>query len=558
MVRGATRQELGAARLLGDEGTSVPRGASDLATDGRAVRPPPADVSLGDLRVCVAPGVVRALVPAASEHRGCAHRRPDRHPGGAVVRPGDGCHRGAHLAGASDQLPLRVDVQPRELDPAPDAGDVHPARPAAERAPGWYAVVVACHFVSAQIDWQGNFMVPALFLFELLQPKGTRRIGRVVMLGIASILSTGAVIVAHGFFLTVNGQSRAMVMSGAGGPAPAWELSRITDYAAAGIRNTLAMARGSIHAEAAIDVQGWFAAQGRNAVAMFTWPGALATAAGVAWFAVSRRRTLLPGVVLLVPGVLNIVLFRRYWDHEFWPYHAAAGVAITTAELCRLLPWKFVGVAIVAGIVGFSAYGVHDRLESWRTNDYRDGARELDELLENPDDILVCDGRASLLTFYMRHWVVARATPESLDDVYAMTKAGRIANPMVVLVISDASLPRGASEVELALGRFGTVRGISADEVAAPDASLQAPREPRPALARPAQPMTASRALLSVNPLTLTGSATAAWKPTCVPTSHGALGIGRKTTPPPEASSVTGPTGTNPEPMRPNRDWRSR
>jgi hypothetical protein len=336
------------------------------------------------------------------------------------------------------------------------------------RAAPWplYAAPVVSQFLAGQMDWQGHFAVPAIFAWELARRRGDRRIRRVFALGVASVASAFVVVVLIGFFVDTEVRAYDLARAGAGGPAPAFEPGRIFRYAAAGVHDAVATSSGSL--EKGVTWAAWAAPLRENVAAFFTWGAVALVAIGAVLAPFLRTPALVLGLVLLLPGLLNIVVFRAHAWHEFWLWYATPGVAMLVPEVLRLVLRRPILVAAgLAVVAGWCAWSARDVIARWRTTDVRDAGRELDQLATRPDDILVLDLRFAQVTYYARSWVLAVSPPSgTLHEIRELKMTGRMKNALVFLVTQKPEeVPVSSLESELA--RFGAVRPLPAEEVAA-------------------------------------------------------------------------------------------
>jgi hypothetical protein len=317
------------------------------------------------------------------------------------------------------------------------------------------------------MDWEGHFTVPALLVYEILRPREDRRMRRVLVLGCVSLASAAVVFVLHGYFQDLAARSPAILASG-GGDLPKFSFASIPKYAADGIQVAFRSADASV---AGVESQGastWFARQGRYLTEMFTWPAALAILAGIVMAFTRLTNGLALGMTLLVPGLLNVLVFRHHAsEHEYWTYYLAPGVAVTTAEVVRiLLKPRILAVAFLATVAAFSVHRIHQKLGEGREFDFKHLALELDQFLEHENEILICDVRFAPVTFYTRHWVVADMFSgrswEHVENFRGLKKTGGLPNPVSFLVV-----PLGADPPLEELSGYGTLRRLDPPEVSA-------------------------------------------------------------------------------------------
>lgn len=329
--------------------------------------------------------------------------------------------------------------------------------------PSAYGLVLLAHFLAGQMDWEGHFTVPALGLYEIARPRGDRRLGRVAALAVTSLASAAVVFILHGYFRHVSDRQYQLLASGM--PIPGFRIGSVLDYLADGLRNAWTVARASVVPEVKIPASDWLRIHGRRATELFTWPGAILTAAGVVLTFVRRTDSLWLGTTLLVPGVLNVVVFTQHSPaHDYWQYYATPGVVLLAAGVLRRTRPTILMWGLLLAIASFSALRVHERMTADRTDDDRNFAAELDRFLE-PDEILVVDVRFIPVTFYARHWIVAEVSStavwEHMAALTALRKAGRITNPLSFLVV-----PVGQPPPLEDLARYGTLQRLEAAEVA--------------------------------------------------------------------------------------------
>jgi hypothetical protein len=336
---------------------------------------------------------------------------------------------------------------------------------ARHRPAGAWAPALAAHVVACQMDWEGHFTVPALLLYELTRPREDRRIGRVAALAVASVVSGAAVFAIQGWFLqTVDATPAAITGAGV---LPACSLARLPDDLARGVRAAFETAGVALRGEPPAGAIAWLEQQRGYLGELFTWPALILVAAGIATAFVRLTDGLAMGIALLVPGLLNVLLFRRHAAaHDYWTYYMTAGVALTAAEALRILARpRWIAAVVLAVIVVHSALRVREKIEEGRTNDYVRLASELDGLLLRDDEILVGDVRMIPATFYTRHWLVAEdragGSWEHAPAIAALKKAGRLPNPVTFLVVPMGGVPPLGE-----LARQGTLHELDPPEVA--------------------------------------------------------------------------------------------
>lgn len=328
--------------------------------------------------------------------------------------------------------------------------------------PSNYGLVILAHFLAGQMDWEGHFTVPALGIYEIARPRGDRRLGRIAALAVTSLASAAVVLVIHGYFKLVSDHQYELLASGAA--IPGVRLNSIAHYFAEGLGNARTVARASVTPDVPFTVSYWLRAHGTRAVELFTWPAAIMTAAGLVLTFVRRTDPLWLGTALLVPGILNIVVFSHHsTEHDYWQYYAAPGVVLLTVEVLRRMRPALVVWGLLLAIGVFSALRIHERMTADRTDDDRNLAAELDRFLE-PDEILVVDVRFIPATFYARHWLLAEvSSAEVWEHMAALTtlkKAGRITRPLSFLIV-----PVGKPPPLEDLERYGTLQRLEAVEV---------------------------------------------------------------------------------------------
>jgi hypothetical protein len=332
------------------------------------------------------------------------------------------------------------------------------------RSPLVYAPVLVAQFLAGQMDWEGHFLVPALLLYEALLPRGERRVGRVVALGVASLLSAAVALAFRGFYDVLGRQSLEILQAG-GGQLPRFAAGSFFEYLVEGVRGAARTFTASAGASG-VGTGEWLRGQLSFATAMFTWPATIAAGLGVALALVRRSEMLALGLALLVPGLLNVVVFRNHAaTHEYWLYYALPGVVVTTIEVARRLPWRPVlATGLVLAIAGASVHRIATTRTDGRTSEYRDLAAELDRFFEREDEILVLDVRFTATAFYTRHWSVAHSVSgrswENVDEIAALTKAGLLRRPVTFLLV-----PLGTPPPLEELSRHGPIRTIHRPEL---------------------------------------------------------------------------------------------
>ena len=312
------------------------------------------------------------------------------------------------------------------------------------RAAPWplYALPVASHFAAAQMDWQAHFAVPAIFVWELARRReGGPKIARVFVLGLASLAAAFTVVVLFGFFVDTALRAYALLKAGAGGELPAFEVALAARYFSTGFHDAITTSAGS--AAASPSFADWAAWQRENVATFFTWPAALLVAAGAALALVRRTPALVLGLVLLLPGLLNVVVFRSHAKHEFWLWYATPGVAVVIAEVLRPSSGGRCSWASASrpsshappGASTMSSPMAHDRPPGRGPRARRAGR---------------APGRRPRRRSPLRHRDVLhaplgpgpRARAGTLQELHDVKMAGRISNPLVFLV---AGKPDGAS-----------------------------------------------------------------------------------------------------------------
>jgi Dolichyl-phosphate-mannose-protein mannosyltransferase len=321
------------------------------------------------------------------------------------------------------------------------------------RASTWpaYLLVVGSQVVAAQLDWQAHFVVPALFLYEWSRPRADRRFGRVMLLAFASVLSAGIALALIGFLGDAAG--RAFPPTGAGGALPAFEIGALGTYVKKGVLGTVATAAANVRGQVSPSVGAWFERQAIHVGSMFTWPAALAVFAAAVTRCFRRSEGLTVGLLLLVPGVLNVLVFRLHaTNHEFWTYCAAPGVAILVPEVTRIVTKSWLGAAgWTLVIVAFAAPTIASRVHDLGTSRLEQVATEVAGLLERPSDVVVCDDRFAVVSYYSRHWTLPVENPlAEAPGLVADKRAGRLHGSLVLLVADDAAARQPGFESVLA------------------------------------------------------------------------------------------------------------
>ena len=285
------------------------------------------------------------------------------------------------------------------------------------------------------------------------------------LLGLASLVSGVVVFCIHGYFSLVSDRAFDLVMAGT--PLPAFSFGSLGSYLAAGARNALKVGSESVAPDAPVGIIEWLRWQVRSFTELFTWPAAIATILGAVLPGVRRTELGKAGVVLLVPGVLNIVVFSKHGaGHDYWQYYLLPGVVVvSTAVLHVIQRRRLLVVSFLLATAVFAGFRIHQRMTSDRSEDDRNLTRELDALLRHDDEVLVVDVRFVPLAFYSTHWVLAEASSghswEHIAGLAALKKAGRLARPLTFFVV-----PLGSAPPLGELAGYGTLETVEAPEVA--------------------------------------------------------------------------------------------
>ncbi len=150
-----------------------------------------------------------------------------------------------------------------------------------------YVPVLLAHVVATWMDWEGHFTVPALLVYECLRPRGDRRIGRVVALGVMGLIAAAAVFAVHGFWADVAFDAKEALVAGRSF-TPRFDLAMTGSYVLSGVKNALWTVRGLGEIRSTLAPAAWALNQGATVLEMHTIPVILAAVAGVLCRVVSR------------------------------------------------------------------------------------------------------------------------------------------------------------------------------------------------------------------------------------------------------------------------------
>ncbi len=202
-----------------------------------------------------------------------------------------------------------------------------------DRPPRLYSVVLAAHFLAGQMDWEGHFTVPALCLLECLRPRPDRRWGRVFAMAIVSVVSVAVVLVIHGFFVDIDERAVASAY-GSHEAVRSFSLAHVGEYLVRGFDVASTTARDASGAAVSSTASAWFGGQVEMLVRFFSWPVVIATAVGILFAAGRMTTSLAVGLAILVPGILNIVVFRSHAaQHDYWTWYLLPGAVLITGDL---------------------------------------------------------------------------------------------------------------------------------------------------------------------------------------------------------------------------------
>jgi hypothetical protein len=247
-------------------------------------------------------------------------------------------------------------------------------RPTRGRRVALAAAAAAC----ALLDWPGVFVVPQVLLLALARrERDAWRLALVTAAGLA----VGLLLVLLQSAVAQGSLARAL---------SEW--------------------LGQFGGTQATDASGWLPAQ-----AAFVWswcgPAVLGLAGLGAILALVRggdvRQRLLASLALLLPGLLNVLAFRRHAVvHDFWALFAMPGLALLAAlpfEALLARGWTRVRVAVAAAacllVVGSNGATVLAQVRAARTTEFRDVGEQIQQQF----------GRGDL---------VVSSTDLSVSDVY--------------------------------------------------------------------------------------------------------------------------------------------
>ena len=154
----------------------------------------------------------------------------------------------------------------------------------------------------------------------------------------------------------------------------------------------------------------------------------LAAGALTAWRAAGdERRRLVAAGALMLPGLLNVLLFRHHaLIHPFWGMFGTPGVALLAAAPCASRAARLSGAALalvlVAAVLGLAAGFA--AMTSWRSSEFRDLGAALDSRFERGDVVASTVDLAPADVYVRATLIGTVATPQAVDAL-----AGRYAPP---------------------------------------------------------------------------------------------------------------------------------
>jgi hypothetical protein len=277
--------------------------------------------------------------------------------------------------------------------------------------------------------------------------------------------------VVHGYFLETTTCSFDLAATVSNGRPPDFDVTRLPDYLRAGFRSAIAAAIPSVTGGGELTWLSWVLRQGRMATEWFTWPAAIGTLFGGILALVRRTPGLIAGASLLVPGILNLVVFRAHAsEHQYWQYYLLPGIVVLTMVVLHDLAQRTILSASAAGaiavsIVVLSTITVDAHRKDWKTDVLPAVARELDSLLSSDDAILVCDMQFAPMTFYTQKWSVATGlSKDVVGHLRRFQQTGSLRREVVFLFtprLGGATV----SQIESDLATYGAVERLDPPQV---------------------------------------------------------------------------------------------
>lgn len=271
------------------------------------------------------------------------------------------------------------------------------------------------------VDWQGAFLVPAIAFAEWTHPDGTGRMKRVSAAAIGAAAAVALTLLLWSLWARSFHET----------------ITNIADMRAHSV-NSGALPKSLI------------AVVLRDAVKLYGLP-LLVLGAAALWpmLAAARRGDAAArfGLTLLVPGLLNIAVFRAHAvGHEFWSFYAAGYLAVAPAVLFRGAIGAQPGRGrIVIGVIFALMLVLGDlRIASAaratrRLTDYRAAARTA-SLYFQADDLVIYSGRFSHEAFYFPFLYFQDITSaEHLRLIAAYRRQGTLAGKRVFYLINAES-----------------------------------------------------------------------------------------------------------------------
>ncbi|HKE00481.1 MAG TPA: glycosyltransferase family 39 protein [Planctomycetota bacterium] len=313
--------------------------------------------------------------------------------------------------------------------------------------PRRYAWVLGAFFAGTLLDWPAYFAAPALLVRELLEPRATRRLSRVIALFVAGAASFAAMLA----LFTVWSGSFDLAKRGLRGSE--WFSTE---------QNLVVWKEAD-----------WFRNQVRFWSEFFSPPVAI-----VAWgslpfllrAAVRGDALARAALSLLVPAVLNVALFRLHaYEHPFWWYFGIPYAALACVWVARAFERRrALALAILAACVAWSVVRIVELRREYANSDRPRLAAELNQFAGARDGITTPTDFYSE-TFYLRAWPLPPIGDAGILRRLAEEKRqGRLLVDRVVCLVPQN--PQGIPGLDFSalvkeLPSIGTVRRLDRDEL---------------------------------------------------------------------------------------------
>jgi hypothetical protein len=289
------------------------------------------------------------------------------------------------------------------------------------------------------LDWAAVFLAPALFLWELMRPRGLRDFRWPSVVAVVMAASAMAFVVAiwawHGDIVLA--------------------LANLVHAAAGATVNH------------GIGQSGWLGRYAGHLAVAHGWLSLALGVGGAALAVKSRfREAAKVAAALALPGLLNVVCFPMPAAiHVFWNFYLTAPIAIFGALAIASLRRRFGRGTAIAVLLACSVTNLvvgFQRVHRDASAAPRELGRAISAMIA-PDDLLVTPVALDTARFYVAPWVLdVVTTPVEVDQIIGTWRRGRFGTRRVVFHVPhafrdafaavEAAADGGGTRVDLADG----------------------------------------------------------------------------------------------------------